>query len=132
LNLRTDYLWNRAAVTDFPADRSLEGLRLPQVPEHRATLTTDFLLPRGFRFGLVGRFVGNQFDDDRNVLVLQRYFQLDARASRTLGESSSVFLSFENLTNTEIQVQRTPVTFIGTPFAVRAGIHFRLHGGSTP
>ncbi len=128
------YLWDRASVTDFAADKTLIGKRLPEVPEHRATFTADVSIPHGFGVSLVGRLVAHQFDDDLNAIVLNRYFQLDAQLSRGLGESARVFISLENLTDAKILTTRIlsprPVDFVGTPFAVRGGIYIRLHKGS--
>ena len=75
---------------------------------------------------LIGRLIGEQFDDDLNQVPLNRYFQLDAHISHPLGEQGWLFLAVENLTNTEILVNRSPVDFLGTPFQIRGGIYFRL------
>ncbi|MBI2817884.1 MAG: TonB-dependent receptor [Acidobacteria bacterium] len=131
MRLQASYLWDRASVTDFAADRRLVGKRLPGVPEHRATFVSDVSLPWNLRANVIGRFVDRQYDDDLNALVLNRYFQLDAEISRWLGESARLFVALENLTDTKIIVSRTPVDFIGTPFVARAGISFRLHRGNS-
>jgi outer membrane receptor protein involved in Fe transport len=126
LRLRGSYLWDRAVVTDFAADSALEGNRLPQVPEHRFTIQSESPLPASFQLTLIGRFVGNQFDDDLNTLALSRFFQLDAQVARTLGETGRLFVAMENLTDAEILTSRTPVNFTGPPFAIRAGIHLQI------
>ena len=123
------YLWDRASVTDFDADRTLIGNRLPQVPEHRLTLTSEISLLNILQLSLVGRFVGEQFDDDLNDVVLDRFFQLDASISHDLTAAARIFLSMENITNAKILVGRSPVDSIGTPFMVRGGIFLRLSGG---
>lgn len=123
------YLWDRASVSDFAADPTLIGKRLPQVPEHRATVTAEISAPGLLQLALIGRFVGEQFDDDQNHVVLDRFFQLDANISRQIGEAAHIFVSMENLTNAKILVARSPVDFIGAPFAIRAGIAVRWRDG---
>jgi outer membrane receptor protein involved in Fe transport len=127
VKLEALYLWDRATVVEFDATPELAGKRLPQVPEHRISLQADVSLPHAFRVAVSGRFVGDQFDDDRNELVLDRYFRLDAELSRSLGESARLFVALENLTDTTIITNRSPVAFIGAPFQVRGGFYFRLH-----
>lgn len=127
VKLEAFYLWDRASVTNFAADPALVGKRLPQVSEHRVSLLSEILLPYAFRVALSGRFVGDQFDDDLNQLVLDRYFRLDADLSRSLGESARLFLALENLTDAKIITNRSPVEFIGAPFQIRGGIYFRFH-----
>jgi outer membrane receptor protein involved in Fe transport len=123
------YLWDRASVTEFAADPELVGKRLPQVPEHRLTLSADVSLPNLAQISIVGRFVGEQFDDDRNDVVLDRFFQLDANIARDLGTAARIFVSLENVTDARILTARSPVDFIGTPFLVRGGVLLRWRGG---
>jgi outer membrane receptor protein involved in Fe transport len=126
LRLQASYLWDRAVVSEFEAEPLIVGNRLPQVPEHRFTIQPEISLPGRLQATVIGRYVGEQFDDDLNELVLNRYFQLDAQLSRALGEFSRFFLAMENLTGAEILVTRTPVDFTGPPFAVRAGVHLQF------
>jgi outer membrane receptor protein involved in Fe transport len=122
------YLFSRATVTENPADTTLVDKLLPQVPQHRVNLTADMGLPGGIRLNWIGRFVGDQYDDDLNEIVLDEFFQLDANVSRSVGQSAQVFVMFENLTGERIVTNRSPVEFLGTPFQVRGGVSFRLGG----
>jgi len=128
VQLRLNYLFSRATVTENPADLTLVDKLLPQVPEHRLSLTADMGLPGGVRLNWIGRFVGDQYDDDLNEIVLNDFFQVDANVSKTVGESAQVFVMFENLTGERIVTNRSPVEFLGTPFQVRGGVSFRLGG----
>ena len=135
LKLEAFYLWDRAVVTDFKGrpglpDPGLVGKRLPQVPEHRANFSADIIIPQGVVLSLNGRVAGKAYDDDLNALVLNRYFQLDANITKSIGESARVFVALENLTDAKIIVTRSPVDFIGTPFMVRGGVFISLgrHG----
>jgi outer membrane receptor protein involved in Fe transport len=127
LRAQVFYLWDRTRVAEFPADPALVDKRLPQVPEHRFSFTTEVSIPRGPRVVLLGRFVGDQYDDDLNQVVLDNYFQLDAQVSQELRESVRLFLSLENMTDTRPLVNRSPVDFLGAPFQVRGGLHLRFH-----
>jgi outer membrane receptor protein involved in Fe transport len=126
VHLSLNYLFSRARVTENPADSNLVDKLLPQVPQHRVSLAADMGLPGGIRVGWIGRFVGDQYDDDLNEIILDEFFQLDAHVSRSIGESSQLFVTFENLTGERIVTNRSPVEFLGTPFQIRGGISFRL------
>ncbi|MSO19236.1 MAG: TonB-dependent receptor [Acidobacteria bacterium] len=124
------YLWNGSVVTKFNADPqlnvSLIDKNLPQVARHRFTLAGDFRLPQRVGVSLIGRFVGEQFDDDLNSVVLPNFFQLDAHVSRGLGEFARLFVAIENLNDAKIITNRSPVDLLGTPFQVRGGIHITI------
>ncbi len=129
VKLEGHYLWDRTRVTEFTEGSAIVGKQLPQVPQHRFTFNAGFSLSRAVRLAVTGRFVGDQFDDDLNDLVLDRYFQLDAHLSHSLGESARLFVSLENVTDAKILVRRTPVEVIGTPFQIRGGVYFQLRRG---
>lgn len=120
------YLLADATVLEFPANTALEGLRIPQVPKHQATFQVRYTNPSLFTLGVQGRAGGQQFDDDQNRFPLGRYFTLDALASRRLTRNFDFFVAAENLLNQRCLVGRTPVTTIGPPLLIRAGIRFRL------
>ncbi|MCH8268473.1 MAG: TonB-dependent receptor [Acidobacteria bacterium] len=126
VKLEGHYLWDRTRVTEFTEGSAVVGKQLPQVPQHRFSFHARFSLPRAVRLAVTGRFVGDQFDDDLNSLVLDRYFQMDAHLSHSLGDSARLFVSLENITDSKILVRRTPVDVIGTPFQIRGGVYFQF------
>jgi hypothetical protein len=73
---------------------------------------------------LQGRFLGNQFDDDQNLLPLGRAFSLDAQVSRSLGRRTSLFFAVQNLTNDRFYFEAPPVFMVGPPIFVRGGVRF--------
>ena len=77
------YLYNDVHCPKFPADPSLEGKRVPQVPKHMYTLGVQYLNPRLVNAAFLGRFVGDQFEDDRNENVLQSFFIANVHALAT-------------------------------------------------
>jgi outer membrane receptor protein involved in Fe transport len=122
------YLLADATVLEFPANTTLEGLRIPQVPKHQATFQARYTDPSRVTVGVQARAGGEQFDDDLNLFSLGRYFTLDAFASHPLTRRFDVFIAAENLFNQRYLTGRTPVTTIGPPLLVRAGVRFRFRG----
>jgi outer membrane receptor protein involved in Fe transport len=110
-------------VESYPADPSLEGLDVPQVPEHQASLR---LRRRGERADLVlhARWTSEQFDDDRNLFPLEDLFLVDARAGWRLTPSLELYASAENLLDEEVTVGRTPVRTVGSPRLLRLGLRW--------
>jgi len=122
------YLLADATVLEFPANTTLEGLRIPQVPRHQATFQARYANPSLFTLGIQARAGGQQFDDDQNRFPLDRYFTLDALASRRLTPTFDVFVAAENLLNQRYLIGRTPVSTVGPPLLIRAGVRFRFRG----
>ena len=127
--LSAGYLFADARVARFPADTSLEGLRVPQVARHQLTFQARYANPRLLNFGVQARASSSQFDDDQNLLRLRGYFTLDALVSRRLARGVELFAAAENLTGRRYEVGRTPVLTLGPPLFVRAGLRLRLGRG---
>ena len=66
--------------------------------------------------------MGDQFDDDINSLLLDRYFALDLFVGRSLGHGIEVFGAAENVTNQRYIIARTPTPNIGPPILARIGV----------
>ncbi|HEV2492848.1 MAG TPA: TonB-dependent receptor [Terriglobia bacterium] len=123
-----------ARVVSFPANPALVGLFIPLVPRQQATFQLRYSNPSSanrwtrLTWGIQGRAVGADYDDDQNTLRLGRYFSLDALVSRPLTRGFEVFAASENLLNQRYDVGRTPVETLGPPALVRAGIRLELRG----
>ncbi len=115
------YLFAGAEVARFPANRALEGLRLPQVPRHQASLQVRLDDPR-LTAGLQVRWTDEQFDDDQNRLRLAPFTTVDLLAARPLREGLSVFAAAENLLDERAEIGRTPILTLGPPRLFRAGL----------
>lgn len=98
------------------------------MPRHQLTFQARYTNPSTINIGLQARASGTQFDDDQNRFRLDKYFTLDALASRRITHGLEVFTAFENLFNQRYAVGLTTVKTIGPPLLVRFGI--RLHLGS--
>ncbi len=119
--IASEYLLTDSTVLRFPANRSLEGLLVPQVPRHQFNFQVSYTRSR-WLLGAQGRFVSTQFDDDQNTLPLERFFTLDAEASRAISERVRLFVAFQNLTGSRYQLSSTPVLTVGPPVLVRFGV----------
>ena len=131
--LWASYLYNESTVRSFPADPSLEGKRVPQVPKHMYTLGVQYLNPSLVNAAILGRFVGDQFEDDRNQNVLRSFFVANINLWRPiplpLARSGEMFLGVENLFDSTYAVGKDPATGLvttGTPRLVHGGLRFRF------
>jgi outer membrane receptor protein involved in Fe transport len=106
-------------VVEFPADPSLEGRRVPQVPRHQATLQARY--ESRWRLATQVRWTSQAWEDDRNELPLDSAFQLDLFAGRAIG-GVLLFVAAENVFDEQVVAGRTPVPTLGLPRVVRAGV----------
>jgi outer membrane receptor protein involved in Fe transport len=120
------YLFADASVVRFPANTALEGLLVPQVPRHQFTFQARYENASLLTIAFQGRAASTQFDDDQNLLPLAPYFNLDAFISRRLNAKLDVFGAIENVFNQRYEVGKTPVTTLGPPILVRAGLKLHL------
>jgi outer membrane receptor protein involved in Fe transport len=121
------YALTDARVTRFPADPSLEGRRLPQVPRHQAVLQARY--EGAWRVGLQARWTGAAFDDDGNEWVLDPALVMDVFVGRAVGGGLELFAAVENLLDARVVVGRTPLATVGAPRQLRAGVRLRVSGG---
>jgi len=118
--LTAGYALTDARVASFPADRALEGRRLPQVPRHQATLQARH--DRRLRLGLQARVSSAAYEDDRNELELDPALQVDLFAGYALRGGVLLFAAAENVFDAEIVAARTPVPSLAAPRQLRAGL----------
>ncbi len=116
-NLRLAYLYSHSEVAE-------SGLRLPQAPEHSATgmLWWSGPIPGSLR----ARWLGRQFEDDRNGLPLEPALVVDLRLERALfrggSRSATLFVAAENLLDEEVVTGRLPEERLGAPRTVQVGL----------
>jgi outer membrane receptor protein involved in Fe transport len=120
-----EYMLTDSTVLRFPANRALEGLLVPQVPRHQFNFQVNYANEK-WLVGTQGRFVSRQFDDDQNLLPLERFFTLDAEATRAVSERLRLFVAVQNLTGTRYQISSTPVFTVGPPVLIRGGVRVTL------
>ena len=127
------YLFDYATVKEFAANVSLVGRSLPQVPKHRASFRVAYANPTLVTVAVALRFIGMQFDDDRNVRTVPGYTTpglpgftvADLAVSRSLGLNVDLFFGVQNLTDEEYIVGTLPTT-TGSPRLANAGIRLRF------
>ena len=98
---------------------------VPQVPRHQFNFQVTYAAPKWF-VSTQARFVSKQFDDDQNTLPLERFFTMDAEASRAVSEKVRVFVALQNLTGSRYEISSTPVFTVGPPVLVRVGARVSL------
>jgi outer membrane receptor protein involved in Fe transport len=123
------YLFADATVLRFLPDPSLEGLRVPQVPRHLLTLSARWHPANGWRASAQARWSASQYDDDRNLFLLEPFWAIDALVSRAVGSKVELFAAGENLLGDRWDVGRTPVRTIGPPRSLRAGLRLDVSAG---
>jgi outer membrane receptor protein involved in Fe transport len=101
----------------------LAGLRVPQVPRAQHSLGVRGSLG-SIRLAADWRYIGRQFDDDRNAFALARSSTVDGRVGWLVRRGIEVFAASENLADSEQEVGRTPLRTLGLPRTSRAGVRF--------
>jgi outer membrane receptor protein involved in Fe transport len=126
LKLNASYLFVDAEISDFPADPSIVGNRLPQTARHSFTAQVRYDPSSRWNFSTQMRATSSQFEDDRNTLLLRQYFTADARVGFKIIESIEAFAGVENILNSRYDIGRTPLRTIAAPRSFRFGLRFDL------
>jgi outer membrane cobalamin receptor len=121
-SLQGAYLWSDSKVTEFPPNPLLVSKILPQVPQHRVSASLSYSNARALSAFVSARFVGAQYDDDLNTLLLGNFVVLDFHVSRVLHRSLRVYASAENIFDRQFSVAKTPLENIGAPRMLHAGL----------
>ncbi|HRH40311.1 MAG TPA: TonB-dependent receptor [Pyrinomonadaceae bacterium] len=124
LNFSIGYLFADSIIAEFPANKSLEKLRIPQTSRHQITFQTRYAR-KDWSFAFQGRAASKQFDDDLNTFELEPYFQLDAFAAKKMKENLQVFIGLENIFNSRYSVGKTPIRTVSSPFNLRVGFRWK-------
>jgi outer membrane receptor protein involved in Fe transport len=116
------YIFTGTTVISAPQDPTLEGLWLPQVPRNAFSFELRYWNPSRLMLSFQGRYVGPQFEDDQNKLMLDRFFTANVLVGRAIRPGLQAFAAIENLTNQRYEVGLTPLPTLGPPILFRAGI----------
>ena len=127
------YVYGRARVVEFEANRSLVGNFLPQVPRHRGSVQLAWVDARIAQVAIALQAVGRQFDDDQNIRVvpgrtepgLPGFVLVELSASKRLTRRVQIFAGAQNLLDRDYYVGTLPTT-LGTPRLVHGGFRIRL------
>jgi outer membrane receptor protein involved in Fe transport len=125
-----NYQFTNPTVVEFQSDPTLIGTRTPQVPLHSFSVQATYVNPKILTLSVQGRAVSSEFDDDRNTLVLDPYFNLGIYVSRNLVQHVAVFAAGENVLNSRYAIGRTPLETLAAPISVRVGLRFQYGAAS--
>ncbi len=124
LSLNAEYLYNDAKVRAASVVPALVGKRLAQVPRHVAVFGGSWSPVKTLTLTPRVRFLGQQFEDDENLLRLGAALVVDFGASYRLNEHLELTLSAENLTDERIETGRSADGLFntGSPRLVLGGL----------
>lgn len=125
LTLSASYLFVDARVSDLPGNESLEGNRLPQVPQQQFNFQFRYRPDQRWTIGVQTRASSDRFEDDANTFLLGGYFTADAMASFRATKQFEIFAAAENVFNSRYDIGLTPNRTVAAPAFVRVGL--RLH-----
>jgi outer membrane receptor protein involved in Fe transport len=133
------YQFAHAVVSSFTPNpgivtlnASIVGNWIPEVPHQQFTVQARYVNPKLLTANLQGTFVGQQFDDDQNTLLLKRFFTVDLYLGRSLGHGVEIFAAAENMFNqryyTALNVvpNHPTVPDLGTPILARIGLRYQF------
>ncbi|MDB6115014.1 MAG: cirA 5 [Lacunisphaera sp.] len=124
LTFNVSFLYDDAVVRRASVAPALEGKRLAQVPRQSATLGASWRAPGGLVLTPRLRWLGRQFEDDENLLLLGAAVVTDLGLSYPLSPCMELFLTLENLDNTRIETGRSTdgIVNTGNPRLVFGGV----------
>ena len=124
LRFDAEYLYNDAAVRSAAVAPALVGRRLAQVPKHSASFSALWRAPGRFVLTPRVRWIGQQFEDDENQLVLGEAVIADLGISRAISREVELFARIENIGDARIETGRTAdgVVNLGTPRLASLGL----------
>ncbi|HWA10965.1 MAG TPA: TonB-dependent receptor [Opitutaceae bacterium] len=124
LSLTADWLYDDATVLRADVSPALVGRRLPQVARNSAAFGAIWRAPGDITVTPRLRWIGRQFEDNENTLVLGETVVGDIALSRPLSKHVDLFLSVENVGNARIETGRSADGTVntGTPRLALGGL----------
>ncbi len=121
LTVGTMLAWTRSRFTDT---EGLTGNDVPQVPRWAGDAWARWSGPGNSTVQGQLRWFGDQFEDDRNTLVLRGAALVDVSATAPLRADLAWYATIENLFDVDYDTGRTPTRTIGTPRTLRVGVRY--------
>jgi outer membrane receptor protein involved in Fe transport len=132
LQIAGGYQYAHAVVSSYSPNPSVSVLNpslvgnwIPEVPHQQFTLQARYVDPK-ITATVQGTFVGQQFDNDLNSLLLKRFFTVDLYLGRSLGHGVEVFGAAENTFNQRYYTALTPAPSLGPPILARIGVRYQF------
>ncbi|MEA2624711.1 MAG: hypothetical protein QOD06_756 [Candidatus Binatota bacterium] len=122
------YFFSDAEIIDAGDVAELDGKRLAQVPDHQAVFRVDYADPDVVDGSVQVRWVGDQFEDDRNSLELGDFAVVDLFLGRGIGHGIDLFVGIENLFDRTFEAGKSAdgIVTIGAPRLVHGGVRLTL------
>ena len=120
----TSYAWLDSFVREaIPGSNQTTtvGNRLPQVPTYRTRVTLWHYSDQGWAGSLSIGAIGEQFEDDLNLLPLAAARLVDGSIEIPLTDAAQFTIRAENIFNEAVEIRRAPVLAYGAPRLVYAG-----------
>lgn len=123
LSFNAAVLFNDATVRSAAVAPTLVGKQIAQVPRHSATVGANWKMAKFTVIPRV-RWIGRQFEDDQNTLILGEAVVTDVGVDYAVNRTLSLFLNAENLGNARVETGRSVdgIVNVGTPRLVLGGI----------
>jgi outer membrane receptor protein involved in Fe transport len=123
-SLNAAALFNDATVRRATVAPALVGKQVAQVPRRSAAFGATWRAPGQLTFTPRVRWIGRQFEDDENALVLGEAVVADLGVTRPLTKRLTLFLTLENLTDARVETGRSAdgVVNVGTPRLLLGGV----------
>ncbi len=106
---------------------ALSGLRPAQTARHAASASLNYNTDR-LMLGAAARYIGAQFDDDRNLLRLADALTFDATAQLAIGDRFQLIVRGENLGDARVEAARSASGIIerAQPRTLWLGVSLRI------
>ncbi len=104
LAFRAAYSYVDAKVDGTGAAAAIDGLRPAQVPRHNASGSIRWAGENGTGASLSARYIGQQYEDDVNILSLADAFTIDGRMTLAVNDRLLVETRVENLLDARVEV----------------------------
>ncbi len=103
LTFRAGYSFVDATVKGSGDAAPIDGLRPAQVPRHNASGTIRWEKDNGSGASLSARYIGQQYEDDVNILSLADAFTIDGRMALAINDRLLVETRVENLLDARVE-----------------------------
>jgi outer membrane receptor protein involved in Fe transport len=122
------YVFTDSRFVDFYRDRALDGKRVPNVAKHQVSTGLRYSNPWLGTVALRGRFLSNQFGDDRNLDELDSHFVMDASITREVVKGIEAFAFAENVTDERYFASRSgAIGNLAAPFSFMGGVRVKFY-----
>lgn len=124
-SLSVTYAYSNSEMQGSGPSAGLDGFIPAQSPRHAASASIAWAPAKGPQLVLAGRYVGAQYEDDRESDALPDAFTLDAVGSLPLGHGLELMVRGENLFDKDVITRNAGGAIdLGTPRTLWVGLRF--------